>query len=275
MNAGNVLDTLLAALATSKTGELVFRKSQVLEWPKGVFDALLKDRVIKAVKPANSLDCDGCESNCFMPVHVLSGQEGKPSRAFISCDKPVNIGRVRVPLEKLLQWKFTGPLFASAVSRVLGMPSAPRPIGEGPVTDWNIGMIRGTGARGELNLHLGPNPCFEIVGHQKPVRELVTLTESGLEVNREELVWFADHPVGSSEARGYKPTKAKRESRKLDTQKRYAEWQRLAKGYHATHPNISDREIAQHISRLPKWKGTNSDTIRRHLKKWVEIFPRH
>ncbi len=275
MNPGNLLDTLLSGLATSKSGELVFRKSQVLEWPKGIFDALLKDRVIKPAKPANSLDCDGCEMNCFMPVHVIPGEEGRPTRAFISCDKPINIGRVRVPLEKLTQWKFSGQLFASAIGRALGISSVPKLIGEGQVRQWNLGMIRGGTNRGDLNLHLDQNPYFEILGHQKPVRELVTFTESGLQVDREELVWLVDHPVGSSEARGYKPSKAKRESRKVDTLRKYAEWRKLAKAYQAKHPSASGRETAQYISRLPQGKGKSSDTIRRHLKKLVEIFSRH
>ncbi len=267
MNGREVLETLLAGLGDSKSGELTLRRGWFVDWPQGVLNALLALKVLTPTKPAQSLDCDGCEMNCPMPVHVLSGEEGRPARAFISCDKPVNVGRVPVPLENLNQWKFTGFAFASALCRALEIATVPKSEGEGPEAIWNLGMARGSLHRAEIKLSLARPPSFEIGDHQKPVVSLLSLTNNGFELDREEVNWLLDHPQDSSQARGYKPTTAKRDSRKLDSERMYADWRKIAKAYQAKHPNASVRETALHISRQPLAKGRNLETIRRHIQK--------
>jgi hypothetical protein len=55
-----------------------------------------------------------------MPVHVRPAEGNRAARAFISCDKPEEVGRVPVELNRLAQWRITGGMLADTVARLLG-----------------------------------------------------------------------------------------------------------------------------------------------------------
>ncbi len=71
---------------------------------RNAFEVLVKSGLLGRAEPAQVIECDGCERNCFMPVHVRPAEGNRPARAFISCDKPEDVGRVPVELGRLTQW---------------------------------------------------------------------------------------------------------------------------------------------------------------------------
>ena len=50
--------------------------------------------MLERAEPAQVIECDGCERNCFMPVNVRPAEGNRPAQAFISCDKPEDVGRI-------------------------------------------------------------------------------------------------------------------------------------------------------------------------------------
>jgi hypothetical protein len=69
---------------------------EVKGWPAGILDILVTSGLLQQAQPMDIIECDGCEVKCIMPVIVYPAQENKAGRAFISCDKPEDMGRIKV-----------------------------------------------------------------------------------------------------------------------------------------------------------------------------------
>lgn len=65
----------------------------------------------------------------------------------------------------------------------------------------------------------------------------------------------------------YKPSKARREARKLNTQDKYKSWQREYHAWKKKRPEMSDVWYSQQIAKLDIAKGSSAETIRKHMKK--------
>ena len=85
-----------------------------------------------------------------MPVYVRPGEGNRPARAFISCDKPEDVGRVPVELGRLAQWRITGGMLAGAVARLLGFTKPPHEDSVGK--RWVLGRMKGEECKGEVTL---------------------------------------------------------------------------------------------------------------------------
>jgi hypothetical protein len=64
-----------------------------------------------------------------------------------------------------------------------------------------------------------------------------------------------------------KPTSARREARKLDTQARYKSWQKEYRILKKNRPDMSDVWYSQQIAKMVIGKGSNAETIRKRMKK--------
>jgi hypothetical protein len=103
MNGKIVLPELLLRLQSSSNGQLLLGFAEVRRWPDSLLDTMLKQKLIKKIRPAQSLVCPGCEEACCRPVQTFPGLE----RAFIVCDLRSDISRVPVKLEQLQQWQLS------------------------------------------------------------------------------------------------------------------------------------------------------------------------
>ncbi len=65
----------------------------------------------------------------------------------------------------------------------------------------------------------------------------------------------------------YKPSNARREARKLNTQAMYKSWQKEYQALKKRRPEMSDVWYSQQIARLDIAKGSSAETIRKHMKK--------
>jgi hypothetical protein len=70
-----------------------------------------------------------------MTVRPAEGR--RPARAFISCDKPEDVGRVPVKLDRLAQWRITGAMLAGVTARLLGFTKVPQ--GDSAGKCWVLG----------------------------------------------------------------------------------------------------------------------------------------
>jgi hypothetical protein len=64
-----------------------------------------------------------------------------------------------------------------------------------------------------------------------------------------------------------KPSNARREVRKLDTQARYKSWQNEYRRLRKKRPEMSDVWYSQQIAKTGNGTGSSAETIRKHMKK--------
>lgn len=66
---------------------------------------------------------------------------------------------------------------------------------------------------------------------------------------------------------GYTPNNARREARKLDTEAKYASWQKAYRRLLKNRPNMSDVWYSQQIAKMDIANGSSPETIRKNMKK--------
>lgn len=111
MDVAEVIASFKARFVGGKVGHIVVGADEVAEWPDGLFDQLLADKLLTPDEPAHVLECRGCEQACFMPVEVMAAEGKRPARAFIACDKREDVGRVKVDFARMRQWCMTRAAF--------------------------------------------------------------------------------------------------------------------------------------------------------------------
>jgi hypothetical protein len=99
--------------------QALFGADEIRLWPDGAHAALVAAGVLGRAEPAQVISCDGCERNCFKPVHVRPRPDGRGTAAFISCDEPEDFGRIRVELRRLEQWQAVSDTSASELAQAL------------------------------------------------------------------------------------------------------------------------------------------------------------
>jgi len=97
------------------------------------------------------------------------------------------------------------------------------------------------------------------------VNELLYVDGGELAIDRlriDELVDAKPMSVGKA----YAPSTDRLEARKLSTQAKYQDWQDAYLLLKTKHPTKSKSWIAGRIARMPVAQGSDSETIRKHLK---------
>lgn len=266
MTESGLLEQILDRLGRADSTEEIFGADEAAEWPAGTFDILTKAGLLRRAQPAQVIECDGCERNCFMPVHVRPADGDRPARAFISCDKPEDVGRVPVELGRLMQWQITGGLLAKTLARLLGFTKLPQDEGASGKR-WKLGLLKGKEHKGEVKLAVENGVTLIVSGHTILLSEILTLDCGGLSVDRDELLRLVDKPGGQPSAQRYPPSIARRESRKLDTQKHYQSWQKAYRDLKRKHRNMSDVWYSQQIAKTEIANCRDAETIRKRMKK--------
>lgn len=184
MTEGELIDHILERLISAESGLAVFGADEICQWPDSALDSLVKAKVLLPAQPAEVLECDGCERNCFMPVYVRPGEGGQAARAFISCDKPEDYGRIPVELWRLERWHVTGEILAGAVIRMLGLKSAPQPGTDGK--RWMLGRLKGAEGLGAMALVIENVATLDLTaaGLSVPLAGVLTLDRRGLGVDK-------------------------------------------------------------------------------------------
>lgn len=197
VNHINPLHVILERLGyTDPAKGAFFPWNEVKDWPPGALDALLTNSLLQPAQPAATIECDGCEENCIMPVTVYPVQDDKPGRAFITCDKRDDIGRVRVDFRRMGQWQATGGLIAAALARLLGL-SQPSNAADGG--QWHIGTIKGRKHNSPVTLLAGDSLTLALAGHTVPLMDVLTIEENNPTLDKAALIRMVDNPADKSE----------------------------------------------------------------------------
>lgn len=257
---GAVIDQLNA---TGSVAYIGWRTAQ--DWPERALDTLIKVGLLVTAPAAKSLQCDGCENQCFMDVIVLDNEAGSGKRAFIVCDDPdmqSQMGRISVPLVQLQQWKTSPGQFAGVISRLLRLDykyakSADKAI-------FKLGMLKGDKGRRWVSLKTDPLR-LEVNGYDTPLEQILFFEDDVLQID-EPGIEDCLNRVSAKESKSYIPSTDKREAGKMKTQAMYQDWrdeyQRLLK----SKPRMGDGWYSIKIKNMDIAQGRSSGRIRKMMK---------
>jgi len=236
---------------------------EVKDWPSGSLDILVTSGFLQPAQPMLNIDCDGCEKRCSnKPVVVYPTQEGKLGRAFIVCDEPEDMGRIKVSFDRMRQWQSNTDAVCGFVATSLGLRRSDK---RAASTDlWEIGVATGNKrsqmlclkANGVLSLVAGNNalPLADFIGHANGAFSLDAV-----------MVRQLVDSANTADVR-YTPSTAKREASKFDTQAMYESWSKEYRAQKKKRPNMSDVWYSQQIAKSTVGHGRNASTIKKNMK---------
>ena len=141
-----------------------------------------------------------------MPVTVYPAQEGKPGKAFITCDKRDDIGRVKVDFQRMGQWQATDGMMAATLARLLGL-SQPSNAADGG--QWRIGTLKGRKHNSPVTLLAGDSLTLSLAGHTVPLADVLTIEKNSLALDKAALIRLVDSPADKSETETPEARKAR------------------------------------------------------------------
>jgi len=190
MTEGDLLEHIFERLSRADSGQELFGADEAAQWPESALDVLVKSGLLERAEPAQVIECDGCERNCFMPVHVQPAEGNRPARAFISCDKREDVGRVPVELGRRAQWRITGGMLAGAVARLMGFTNPPNEDSVGK--RWTLGRLKRKEYKGEVTLSVEGGVALMVAGQDIPLAHVLTLNRRELKADKDALLRLVD-----------------------------------------------------------------------------------
>ncbi|MBY0545020.1 MAG: hypothetical protein K2Q14_05670 [Gammaproteobacteria bacterium] len=197
MNLKLLLEQIFYRLGNKAS--VLFSMDDIAEWPSSFVKVLKDSNILKQSSPGNSTICRGCEENCFMPVEIFPEADNRPARAFISCDKRDDIGRIPVDLERLKQWKISMEALATALANLLQITNPTIRLTDG--NKWHLGTLKGKkqNHQSPVFLFYENEMLLSISGHLIPLLNVITFTQDQLILDKSTLVYCIDHPLGKAE----------------------------------------------------------------------------
>jgi hypothetical protein len=252
---------LVARVGANNGAEVAVNELELSRWPITAVRELNARQLLLKTSPATSAVCPGCEQECTMPIHIIPGT--RPAVSFVVCDKRDDINRVKVPAERLQQWRCDAEAVGWFVAQSLGI----RPGGQRKISDGlrEIGIVRGK-KRSQM-LCLKTNGSLELVAgsNSVPLSELLQFESKGYSIDAAAVRQLAD--MSSTGDSRYTPSNARQEVRKLDTQNLYESWRNAYRELKTRRPEMSDVWYSQQIAKSSSAKGRSAETIRKHMKR--------
>ena len=240
----------------------IFGWDEVAQWEGGVLEHFVALGLLAKGVKAQSLECMGCEHNCFMDVLLA----GDGERAFIVCDHSElqsQMGRINVPVERLQQWHSSARQFAAVISRLLKLDATPAHQ-KGPAS-YKLGMLKGEKGRRWVIMSMWPL-VLKVNGHVLPVGDLLHFDGGELAIDTLRIEFVMGLPTVNTE-KTYTPDTTKREARRLATKAMYQDWNDEYLALVKKHPKKTDIWFSIQISKLDTALGKSSETIRKNMKK--------
>jgi hypothetical protein len=261
MTLEDVVRELVQCLGSD--GDTTLTWEQVRAWPKGAVDVVQEAGWIKPTCLGEMVECPGCEENCFMPVHVFPAQNGQPMRAFVACDKRNDIGKVKIPLARLQQWRLTQGHLVQWIANVLSLRFSGKRLDGGNLLE--LGMVAGN-KRTQM-LCLRPDADLALVAGSSsiPLAEAIRFSDGRYTLDAD----MIRHLVDASTTRDarYSPSTARREVRKQETEAMHEGWRKAYRDLKKKRPNMSGVWYSQQIAKMDIAHGRDSETIRKEMKK--------
>lgn len=259
MTDNAILEYIFNRLA--KTGEAMFSKDETQEWPTNIINILLQQEMIRKAQPAKIVECNGCEQNCIMPVHVFPTENSRPARAFIACDKREDIGRVPVDISRLEQWQITDELIAKKIARLLEFLPPPQK------TDkyWLLGNLKGRKNNSSVKLSFDGGAFLEVSEQKILLLEILQFDSNNLIFKKNTLLKIIDKQPKKSSSKECSPTTTQRNLRKSKTQNQYKDWQKVYREIREKNPGMSNVWYSKQIAKMDIANGKDEETIRKHM----------
>jgi len=178
---------------------------EVNAWPTGSLGVLVASGLLKPAQPMATIECDGCEENCMMPVEVYPTQEDRQGRAFITCDKRDDMGRIKVSFDRMRQWQSTGEFIAAALTRLLGLSQLSKQRSGG--RQWPVGTIKGKKYSSPVMLLADDGLGLSLAGHTAQLMDVLVIEKSAITLNKDALNRLVDNPSGDGETREARKTR--------------------------------------------------------------------
>jgi len=250
---------LVSRVGASTAREVRVASHELARWPGEAVSALKSQKLIRRARHAPSTVCPGCGRQCAMPVDWGVA----PSIPWVVCDKRGDINRVPVFADRLAQWRTSAGILGRFVAEGLslrwsgrkakyrGELEIGRVVGEKPGemlklrTEGGLALVTGTSALALPKVLVFGNGGFGL--EQSRIRRWLDATAAD------------ERPIASSRIR--------REVGKLDTRKKYKDWQKAYRALRREKPGMTDVWYSRQIARSVLGGGHRPDTIRKNMKK--------
>jgi hypothetical protein len=242
-------------------GESVTANTEELnQWPIEAVAALKSQGLLLKARPAKSVICDGCEKDCSMPVQTVTRANGSVT-SFVVCDKRSDTNRVPIPAARLALWRCDVQVVCGFVAASLGLqPSTVQATEAGLLP---IGMARGNKRTQMLCLRVHGHLALVVGTNAMPLADVVGFEGGSFTLDHAVIHQMVDAATTADPR--HTPSTVKRESAKLDTQARYASWQKAYKALRKKRPNESDVWYSQQIAKTAIAHGRDASTIKKHM----------
>jgi hypothetical protein len=274
MNLSQALNSLLQNLSQAiKQGDekVIYSFADVEQWQAGVLPLLVDYKLIKPVSAAQSIECTGCENNCFMDV--ISHQVNEQNRNYIVCDdseKQPQMGRITVKSEQLKQWQVSIKNLAALLARLLGFEDVSLDTNTLKKEFIPLGMLNSSNGRKWASLQKQPL-VLDLNQVQIPLTELLFVDNNKLTIDHARInaVLAVKQPV---KAKDYQSNTNKLDQRKANTQAMYKSWQDAFEQLKVDNPKKPNQPkklkdwYAYQISKMDIAQGRDTATIKRSLK---------
>jgi hypothetical protein len=252
----------LLGRVSARLGESVTVSTEELnQWPAAAVSVLKSQGLLLKARPAKSVICDGCEQDCSMPVQTLTRPKATAATFFVVCDKRSDINRVPIPAARLAQWRCDAQAVCGFVAASLGLVQTtvqPSEAGFLP-----IGMARGNKSTQMLCLRVHGRLALVAGTNAMPLADVIGFENGGFTLDHVVIHQMVDAATAADPR--HTPSTAKRDARKIDTQARYASWQKAYKALRKKSPNKSDVWYSQQIAKTAIAQGRDASTIKKHM----------
>ena len=245
----------------ARLGESVTVSTEELnQWPAAAVSALKSQGLLLKARPVKSVVCPGCEQECSMPVHTVT-RANAAAASFVVCDKRSDINRVAVPAARLALWRCDAKAVCGFVAACLDLQQTiVQPSEDGLLP---IGMARGNKRTQMLCLRAQGHLALVVGADAIPLADVVGFENGGFTLNHAVIRQMVD--AATTVDPRHTPSTAKREAGKLDTQARYASWQKAYKALRKKRPNESDVWYSQQIAKTAIAQGRDASTIKKNM----------
>lgn len=190
MTLDDVLRELIGCL--SVRDDCVIGWDQTQRWPKGARELFQKAGWLRATDAAATVECPGCEENCFMPVQFSPAPPGQPAAPYVVCEARSEMGKVKIPHARLQQWQLTQAQIARWISTALHLRSK---LEKDPASaTFKLGNVQGKQRLAELHLDLNEPVSLKASGHTLPLSEIVFLADGQPSIDQAAIVAMVDLP---------------------------------------------------------------------------------
>ena len=258
----DVIASLLNRLGHGQQSDTLSQE-ETQHWPSPALALLLEEKLIAPAALAQVITCPGCPENCFKPVKTLTIKLGDPPRYFIACDETNYMGKIAIRIEQLQQWQINDKLLANWLLKKLKLrtiANPPKVIGESV-----IGSILNDHYHCHIGLSTVAVLSLKVNQLKIPLIDVLFVEDDQLIIDTAAIKSLAkqSHSVTPKE---YKPSVVKRETRKLETEAMYADWQKAYRELKRKHPKMNDTWISKQIAKIDIAQNRDSETIRKKMK---------